>query len=187
MIASVNKEKILALHPRLPWLERECRQLWHVGYAQAETLWCFLGLGLWMLFTTVFWLIGCLSMGQDYQTASMQVQHRPVQAPLHVGSQRLFGEPIVMGTQSSWKIQGLLYDDNPAKREALLKDAHGQIRGFHEGDELPGGGRVLKINPEMVEIEQNGAHFQLKMQRYPAHFLSNEPILTHQNGLNLKE
>ncbi len=177
----------MALHPQLPWLEQECRQLWHIGYAQAETLWCFIGLGLWMLLTTLLWLMECLRMGQDYQMASMQVQHRPMQVSLHVGSQRLFGEPVVMGTQSSWHIQGLLYDDNPVKREVLLKDAHGQIRGFHEGDELPGGGHVLKINHDMVEIEQNGAHFQLKMQRFPANFLSDEPLTAHQNGLNLKE
>lgn len=187
IIVGINKEKILALHPQLPWIEQECRHLWNVGYAQAETIYCFLGLGLWMICTTIAWFIWCLNLGQNYQVATTQVHQRPIQATLHVESQRLFGEPVVMRTQSTWHVQGLLYDDNASKREVLLKDAQGKVQGFHEGDELPGGGHVIKIKQDMVEIEQNGAHFQLKMQNYPVDFLSNEPLRTRPNGLNLKD
>lgn len=187
IIDYLNKQKLLNLHPHLPWLEKEIQHLWHVGYGQAQTLWCMLGLGLWMILTTTVWVGGRLEEMQLYQKSSTEVRRHVVQESLQVGSQRMFGEPVAVATQTTWKVQGIIYDDTPEKREVLLKNNRGMVQGFHQGETLPGGGHVDSITPDSVEIEENGGHFKLKMQEYPASFISDKPASSNQKGLDLKE
>lgn len=184
-----SKHHLMARYPQLKWLEKEIQHLWQVGYIQAETLWCMLGLGGWLMLTTMMWVAGRLEEIQVYEHSLNQVRHQPVRETLRVSSQRMFGEPVVVTTaaHSSWKVQGILYDDNPKKSEVLLKDALGKVQGFHQGETLPNGGRVVKITVDEVEIEENGAHLKLKIQKFPASFISDEPSSEGQKGLNLTE
>jgi type II secretory pathway component PulC len=192
-LRSISELKMKYLnHPQILTLKQECQGLWHESYYSSHAIWYMLAALLLMTGFLVQWMTQQYRMNVDYterlSILTQQGLYKPVHQTTQLGGERLFGQPMSISAQQAlmhaFKLEGILYDGLPKKRSAVIKDMRGEVKFYHQGEVLPGGAKLVNIAPDYIEIEAQGFVQKLKLERYPASFLSDEPINSGNHLLN---
>lgn len=171
-------------HPQFLTVKQECQSLWQESYYSPHAIWYML-VGFLLLSWIMFqWILGQYHISTDFsQSLSLLTQqslNKPISQNTQLGGERLFGQPMSFSAQQAlrhaFKLEGILYDDNPKKRAAVLKDNSGEVKFYYQGDALPGGAKLINVGPDYIEIESQGFQQRLKLEHYPASFLSDQPL-----------
>ena len=183
-LRSIFDSKLSALsHPKVLEAQQELQGLWKESYHSPNVIWYMLAGLIGLLFMLIKWSLVQYRVEAEYKeqitVLQQQAQHKPA-ISIQLTGERLFGEPLSYSAQQAlshaFHLEGILFSDKPQNRSAVIKDESGQVKFYHEGDTLPGGAKLVKINQEHIEIEAQGFHQQLKLEQYPASFLSEQPL-----------
>jgi hypothetical protein len=159
-----------------------CYELWQASYSAAYAVWYILGLLLGLFFITCFWIQNQISAFSGYRNYAQVIQLKTLRPTVdytaQLASQRLFGEPIRYDNMlsSNYKVEAILYDEHADKRSVLLKESRGEGKFYYEGERLPSGEVLKLIKKNSVELENQGVRQELKIEQYPASFLSDKPL-----------
>lgn len=182
---SISEFKIKYLsHPQVLALKQECQSLWQESYYSPHAIWYMLASFLLMILLMFQWITQQFHMTTDLNDTltilTQQALNKPAPQNTQLGGERLFGQPMSFSAQQAlshaFKLEGILYDDNPRKRAAVLKDNSGEVKFYHQGDVLPGGAKLVNVERDFIEIESQGFQQRLKLEQFPASFLSDKPI-----------
>ena len=177
----LDYQKYLENYPLLQDRLNEAQELWQLCYTSKDSVYYMLALVIGVSAMSLAWIkdasLDLFSYQEQQEFLALKLQEKPV-AMAQLGASRLFGSPLVeQGTLSvSYKLQGIVYDDVPDHSQVILKDDSGHTGSYHIGDDLPEGGRVTAIKKNEIEIEADGVRQKLKLDEYPATFLSDDPL-----------
>ncbi len=190
----MNFKKILDEYPVLIEYERELTQMWQSAFHSTFTIWYAILISFIMSCMAIFWIKSLWYSEQDYrlqlQSVEMKANKTSSIPILQIGAERLFGEPIRTETQQaiarSFELQGIIYHEQPSQRVAIVKDAQGQVKFYHIGDSLSGGAVLEDIEEQQIIIKVGGFKQSIKLQQYPASFISDKPLNTDTHLLDDK-
>ena len=184
--SNLNFKKLLETYPILVEHGQEMTQMWQSAYFSIYTGWYAILISFLMCLIVISWVKGLWYMEQDYQQqlqlVEIKANKKSAARTLEIGSQRLFGEPVRSEAQQaiirSFELQGIIYHEQPSERIAILKDEKGQVKFYHIGDSLSGGAVLDDIEEQQIVIKVGGFKQSIKLEHYPASFLSNQPLNT---------
>ena len=161
-------------------IERIYQQLKHellIAYQSEHAVWAglavFFGIGL----SSLLWICIIIYQQFHYQDTLAYMPEQP-QLIVKLAPNRLFSEPPTSYHQTfnvSYQLAGILFNEDGAKREVMLRLPSGDVRGYHVGDVLADGVKIVDIQAFQVTLEKNGQHKILKLDQYQSDFLSDKP------------
>lgn len=184
----LNSIKNFQIHPLWLKLEELSSRYWQKAEQSPYLVWWLLGLIIWTSFSSFIWSIHQYTAMQSRMAIPKM---RPTSSPLlTLGNEYLIGKPLPQ-MQEGMQIEplfleGILYDENPEKRQVLIRHAGGKVQTYHIGDIFNSGAKILDIHDLSVDIEQaNGSIQRLKLNQYPNQFISNQPLdVSHSSIFN---
>jgi|LauGreDrversion4_2_1035121.scaffolds.fasta_scaffold29107_4 type II secretory pathway component PulC len=192
--SNLNFKKILDEYPILIEYEQELTQMWQSAFHSMYTIWYAILMSFIMCFMAIMWMKDLYYTEQDYrlqlQSVEMKANKTSSISILQIGAERLFGEPLRTETQqaitNSFNLQGIIYHEQPSQRVAILKDAQGEVKFYHIGDSLSAGAVLEDIDEQQIIIKVGGFKQSIKLQQYPASFISDKPLNTDTHLLDDK-
>lgn len=163
-----------------PELERMYQQLKHellIAYQSEHALFggvvVFCSIGI----SSLLWI--CITIYQQfhYQDTLAYMPETP-KFVINLGPKRLLSEPLALYHQAfnlPYQLAGILFNDDLAKREVMLRLPSGEVRSYHVGDVLADGVKIVDIQAFQVTLEKNGQHKIFKFFQYQSDFLSDKP------------
>jgi type II secretory pathway component PulC len=192
--SNLNFKKILDEYPILIEYEQELTQMWQSAFHSIYTIWYAILISFIMCLLAIMWIKDLCNTEQDYrlqlQSVEMKANKTSSIPILQIGAERLFGEPIRTETQQAiaraFNLQGIIYHEQPSQRVAILKDAQGEVKFYHIGDSLSGGAVLEDIEEQQIIIKVGGFKQSIKLQQYPASFISDKSLDTDTHLLDDK-
>jgi hypothetical protein len=186
-------KKTILEHEKIAEALQKLKNYWNLSYSSIHAVWYILALLLGLLILTLYWLVNRLEVQHEYlERRDTEMQSQANADPnqnLQPGNQRLFGVKIIPNRPnitSIYKLQGILFDDNPKERIALIQDSSNIIKFYHQGDTLTVGAVIKTIKLKQVEVDESGEVQVLKLTEYPINFLSDLPLPIQGQGNFLK-
>lgn len=152
---------------------------WQQAYVSSQSVFLMGAIIFWLLISSLWWSLERTKEALQLSDFQKQVANMPMLAhePLQLGAKRLMGTPPLKATMAEHVvIQAILFDNNPYQREVLLLNERGQVQIYKLGDHLPGGSKIIAIEPQFMVIERYGVKQEFRMNQYPANFISNQPL-----------
>ena len=163
--------------PGFEQIYQQLKQEVLIAYQSKHHVWGILVVYLGIGISSFVWIFATIYQHFHDQDDISMTQSKPL-LPVNLPPNHLFMESPKRnqeGFNVPYQLSGILFDEDSAKREVMLRLPSGEVKSYRLGDELPDGVKILDIDSFQVKLEKNGQQKTLKLDQYRRDFLSDKP------------